>query len=90
MGPQGLIDMLLQGTRFDSRTTNANRMEAAGLDPNTGSIPQVQPQVQPTQSQYGNSVEQQIRARREARKVQQQQEAMRFLQTNGGQVLPQR
>lgn len=77
----GLLDILLQGTRFDQKNTLDNRMQGAGV------APQAQPQPQP-QLPTGNDPESMIRRLRMQRQMEKQAEAAQYMQAMGGQVLP--
>lgn len=77
----GLIDMLLNRTRFDQKNNLAQREQAAGL--NQPVVP-----VAPAPVQYTNSVEDQIRKRRAARQAERAAEEAAYLQSMGGGVMP--
>lgn len=83
----GLLDILLQGTRFDQRSNLDKRIQAQpGLQ-------QGQPVAQPA-PQGGNggyqSPDDMIRELRRKRAMEQQGLAMQALQQQNGQVLPKR
>lgn len=80
-----LIDMLLQGTRFDQKNNLNNRVQSEqGLNNPTANTAQP---VAPTYNPAGDP-EAMIRRMRAARKAQQEQEARNYMNSNNGTVMP--
>ncbi len=92
----GLLDLLLNRTRFDQQNTLDKRMQDAGI-PQPGAVPAVQPgvapvgqPVQPMAPAPRPGTDAYIGYMRAQRKAQRDAEAAQYMQSMGGQVLPQR
>ena len=90
----GLLDLLLNRTRFDQKNTLDTRMKDAGIPPQgvaPGVIPgqpvQPVPQMAPPPR---NDPDAMIRYNRAKRQAERDAQAAQYLQSMGGQVLPTR